>query len=581
MTVSPLRPGDPHQIGTYRLLGRLGEGGMGSVFLGQSETGRRVAVKIVRPELAGDPEFRARFRSEVRRARQVPPFCTAEVLDADADHDTPYLVAELVEGPSLAEVVQERGPLAGGSLHSLAIGVATALVAIHDAGVVHRDLKPANVLFALAAPKVIDFGIAKGLGAADQHTEPGQVFGTIAYMGPERFDDATSRTVGPATDIFAWGAVITFAATGHTPFTAEEMIGTAAGLALPEPDLAGLPYPLRDLVELTLRPDPATRPTAHELLERLLRAGAAGNSQVRAGLAQRPELRRAAAAVRNTVRMVVPRRAPADAPRPSSGRPGSAPGQPGRAPRPSADRPGSALGHSGRALRFSAGRSSAGRSGSAGSAGRTLRRLGAGILAGVVALGCGVGLAVALPPERRAGGPDVAAPASSLSLGDRGQRASEQASRDEERPRCAPPGPVVLRPEAPAARACPAARNDGDWSVAARVALLTADACAIVRVRADTGAFRVTLCADRAVLEAETGRLVRMLAFQSLPPADPAAWRRVEVRADGTDLLVRLDERTVLTAPGATTPQTRGAVVFGMTPDSAVVTFTEITIEPA
>ncbi|MEU4429047.1 serine/threonine-protein kinase, partial [Actinoplanes sp. NPDC024001] len=308
MNVQPLHRGDPRHIGDYTLLGRLGEGGMGSVFLGQSPAGRRVAVKVVRPELSSDPEFRARFRSEVRRARQVPPFCTAEVLDADADADSPYLVAELVEGPSLAEAVQERGPLTGGSLHSVAIGVATALVAIHDAGVVHRDLKPANVLFSLTAPKVIDFGIAKRVGATDRLTEPGQVLGTVAYMGPERFDAQTSRSVGPATDIFAWGAVITFAATGRTPFTPDEMVGAAAGLPLPEPDLTGLPQPLREIVGQALRPDPDDRPAAHELLERLLRAGATDGPPVRAELARRPELSRAAAAVRHTARMTLPSR---------------------------------------------------------------------------------------------------------------------------------------------------------------------------------------------------------------------------------------------------------------------------------
>lgn len=498
---------------------------MGSVFLGQSESGRRVAVKVVRPELASDPEFRARFREEVRRARQVPPFCTAEVLDADADHDTPYLVVELVEGPSLAEVVQERGPLTGGSLHSVAIGVATALVAIHDAGVVHRDLKPANVLFALTAPKVIDFGIAKGLGAADQRTEPGQVLGTIAYMGPERFDSATSDNVGPATDVFAWGAVITYAATGRTPYSPEEMIGAAAGMPLPEPDLDGLPQPLRSLVGLALRTEPAERPGAHELLDRLLRAGAAGHPQVRAGLA-RPELSRAAAAVRHTARFVVPRRSGSDRIR--------------------------------------------------------RRRAAAGVLAAVLALAGGIGLSASLPGQRGTG-PTPTPATSSLALDD---RVSQPASRAEQRPRCALAGPVELRPEMPAVAACPPAQVAGGWTVAARFALVGPDACALIRVRSQTGAYRATVCRDRALLEAESGRLVRMLAFQSLRPApDPAAWRHLGVRAGGADLEVTLDGQRVLTAPVAT-PPVRGAVVLGMTsggaaPGETVVAFAEVTIEPA
>jgi hypothetical protein len=517
---------------------------MGSVFLGQSEIGRRVAVKVVRPELSSDPEFRARFRGEVERARQVPPFCTAEVLDADADADHPYLVVELVDGPSLAEVVEERGPLTGGSLHNVAIGVATALVAIHDAGVVHRDLKPANVLFDLAAPKVIDFGIAKGVGSVDQHTEPGQVVGTIAYMGPERFDVATSRSVGPATDIFAWGAVVMYAATGRTPYSWDDMIGAAAGLRLPEPDLAGLPHPLRELVRIALRADPAARPTAHELLDRLLRAGAAGNPQVRAGLAGRPELRRAAAAVRHTVRMVIPQRA--GGPSPESRAPGR------RAP--------------GRRARN--------------------RPAGTGVLAALVALGTSISLFAALPAGDRPTGPRPAPPVSSLSLGDRGERASGPASRDEQRPTCALAGPLKLRPELPAVAACPPATVEGGWSVGARFALAAREACALIRVRSDAGAYRVTVCDDRALLEAETGRLVRMLAFQSLrAPADPAAWRDLTVRADGRDLEVTLDGRRVLTAPVAIAP-VRGAVVLGMTAGAGtvagqtVVTFAEVAVEP-
>jgi serine/threonine protein kinase len=201
---SPLRPGDPRRLGGYELLARLGEGGMGTVFLGRGAAGRLVAVKVIRPEFAYEDEFRARFRSEVNRARQVPPFCTAEVLDADPGHRTPYLVVEYVDGPSLAEVVDDQGPLAAGNLHSVAIGVATALAAIHGAGVIHRDLKPRNVLFSLGTPKVIDFGIARALEVTSQHTRTDQMVGTVAYMAPERFD-GDSRTVTPAADVFAWG----------------------------------------------------------------------------------------------------------------------------------------------------------------------------------------------------------------------------------------------------------------------------------------------------------------------------------------------------------------------------------------
>ncbi|WP_203794547.1 serine/threonine-protein kinase, partial [Actinoplanes derwentensis] len=214
---SRLRPEDPRHLGRYELISRLGEGGMGAVFLGRDPQGTLVAVKVIKAEYARDESFRARFRSEVNRAREVPAFCTAEVLDADPDHETPYLVVEYVDGPSLAEVIRDQGPLRGGSLHSVAVGVASALVAIHSAGIVHRDLKPANVLFALGAPKVIDFGIAKAVEATSHHTRAQEMVGTLSYMSPERFDAGADQNLTPAADIFAWGAVVAYAATGHNP----------------------------------------------------------------------------------------------------------------------------------------------------------------------------------------------------------------------------------------------------------------------------------------------------------------------------------------------------------------------------
>ncbi|WP_433825451.1 serine/threonine-protein kinase [Actinoplanes sp. CA-015351] len=533
MTPSPLRPDDPRRIGTYQLLARLGEGGMGSVFLGQSPSGRRVAVKIVRPELSADPEFRARFRGEVRRARQVPPFCTAEVLDADADHERPYLVVELVEGPSLSEIVQERGPLSGGALHSVAIGVATALVAIHDAGVVHRDLKPSNVMFELGSPKVIDFGIAKGLGTTDHHTGPGQVFGTIAYMGPERFDPAAGPSAGPATDIFAWGAVITFAATGHTPYAPDAMVAAAAGVPLPDPDLDGLPEPLRQLVERALHADPAARPTAHEMLERLLRAGAAGHSQVRAGL-RRPELRRAAAAVRHTARMMLPRHAAERTPpvhlldrRPRSG-----------------------------------------------------RQVRTGVLAALAGIGCGAGLAAVVLAESPAPPPS----ASGTVISDLQDRSSEAASRGGARGRCALDGPFEVGPDSPAAFACPGVRSPGGRTVTARFSLAGPGACAAIWVYAvgDTG-YRLTLCADRVEFAEEQAGRERTLAFQAVEPAGAGdGWRAVGLRAAGPEIRVELDGEPVLGGVRVT-PRTGGAVVLGMAPatSGAGVTFADVVVAPA
>ena len=163
---------------------------MGSVYLADSPQGRTVALKVIRADLAEEPEFRRRFRSEVARAQEVPSFCTAEVLDADPDHDPPYLVVEYVDGPSLSEVVLDRGPLTPANLYGLAIGVATALAAIHSADVIHRDLKPSNVLLAPGTPKVIDFGIARGAHGTDAETRTDQLIGTVAYMAPELLTQA-------------------------------------------------------------------------------------------------------------------------------------------------------------------------------------------------------------------------------------------------------------------------------------------------------------------------------------------------------------------------------------------------------
>jgi serine/threonine protein kinase len=246
---------------------------MGTVYLGRAEDGRVVAVKAIRPEYADQEEFRARFRSEVNRVLQVPSFCTAAVLDADPDHETPYLIVDYVDGPSLQEVVRERGPMAAGDLHSVAVGVAAALTAIHGAGVIHRDLKPTNVLFSLGLPKVIDFGIARALEPTSRHTRTDQVMGTVSYMAPERLDSTLGETT-PAADIFAWGGVVTYAGTGRTPFAGDTPMATAARILAVPPDLTGLPEELTGLVGRALAKDPRQRPTATELLQGLLAVGA-------------------------------------------------------------------------------------------------------------------------------------------------------------------------------------------------------------------------------------------------------------------------------------------------------------------
>jgi len=271
--VTALRPNEAHEIGGYQLLGRLGEGGMGTVYLAQSPDGTQVAIKIIRDHLLDREEYRLRFRGEVERAKNVPPFCTAEVIDADTDHDPPYLVVEYVDGPSLAEIVRESGPLTGARLHSLGIGVATALTAIHGAGVIHRDLKPGNVLLPRGGVKVIDFGLARDSDTATGITHTDQVMGTVPYIAPERLGGVAGG-VTPASDVFAWGAVMVYAATGHTPFGGDTPATTAVRILTEEPNLQGLSGPLVGIVARTLRKNPKDRPTARELLDLLMSAGA-------------------------------------------------------------------------------------------------------------------------------------------------------------------------------------------------------------------------------------------------------------------------------------------------------------------
>ncbi|TMR08449.1 serine/threonine protein kinase, partial [Nonomuraea turkmeniaca] len=253
------------RVGPYGLVRKLGEGGMGVVYLAEDSAGRRVALKTMRPELAAREEFRRRFGKEAEAARRVARFCTAPVLDAGFDGGTVYLVTEYVEGPDLSAVVR-RAPLTGSNLDALAIGVATALAAIHQAGVVHRDLKPSNVLLSPVGPRVIDFGIAQ---LADTVTPVtiAQSMGTPAYMSPEQ---AKGEQVTQASDIFSWGALVAYAGTGRPPFGTGGAAEVVYRVINHVPVLDGLDERIRPLVERALEKDPARRPTAQGLMDQLL-----------------------------------------------------------------------------------------------------------------------------------------------------------------------------------------------------------------------------------------------------------------------------------------------------------------------
>jgi hypothetical protein len=259
---SELQPDDPQSIGPYRLVGQLGQGGMGRVFLGVSPGGRPVAVKAIRAELAANPEFRARFGREVAAARRVSGVFTAQVVDADVDGPVAWMATAYVPGPSLAEAVDTHGPLPDASLLALAAGLAESLNAIHAVGVVHRDLKPSNVLLAEDGPRVIDFGISRATEST-MLTQAGLVVGSPGFMSPEQ---AMGSDVGPPSDIFNLGAVLAFAATGEGPFGT----GTTAALLYRvvhgAPDLDRVPPTVRPLIEHCLAKDPQQRPTANGLL---------------------------------------------------------------------------------------------------------------------------------------------------------------------------------------------------------------------------------------------------------------------------------------------------------------------------
>jgi serine/threonine protein kinase len=259
----PETSADPAAIGPYTIAGRLGEGGMGTVYLGRAADGQRAAIKLIRPELARDATFRRRFEAEVEGARRVASFCTAAVLGRGMYGDRPYLAIEYIEGPTLYAYVGREGALPPGTLQGLAVGVAAALTAIHAAGLVHRDLKPANVILSITGPRVIDFGIARSLDSAAELTASGVVLGTPGWLAPEQL---LRNAADPAADVFTWGCLVAYAGMGRHPYGTGDPVAMASRVLHGEPELDGLPGPLTRVIRSALDKDPAARPTASELL---------------------------------------------------------------------------------------------------------------------------------------------------------------------------------------------------------------------------------------------------------------------------------------------------------------------------
>lgn len=261
--IQPAAPADPSRIGPYRVLGRLGVGGMGVVFAAVDGAGRRTAVKSIHRTLAGDDQFRARFRREVALLGKVQGPCLVPLVGADTEAEVPWLATAYTPGPTLDRAVAAGGPVSGANLHALAVGVVAALAAIHEAGVVHRDLKPANVILAPGGPRVVDFGIAHSLDGTSV-TRTGVLTGTPGWISPEHY---RTGVVGTPGDVFAWGALIAYAATGRLPFGAGAVDAVAYRVMSGEPDLDGVPDDLLPHLRAALAKEPADRPRAAELAE--------------------------------------------------------------------------------------------------------------------------------------------------------------------------------------------------------------------------------------------------------------------------------------------------------------------------
>jgi serine/threonine protein kinase len=265
MAMMRLRREDPRVVGSFRLHRRLGAGGMGVVYLGADKRGQRVALKVIRPELAEDQEFRSRFAREVSAARRIRGGCTARLVAADLDAERPWFATQYVPGPSLHDKVTDDGPLPAAEVAGIGAQLAEGLVAVHEAGVVHRDLKPSNILLSPKGPRIIDFGIAWSTGASTL-THVGTAVGSPGFLAPEQVRGAA---VNPATDVFAFGATLAYAATADSPFGQGSSEVMLYRVVHEEPDLHGVPDSLAPLVYACLAKDPEDRPSTVQLSERL------------------------------------------------------------------------------------------------------------------------------------------------------------------------------------------------------------------------------------------------------------------------------------------------------------------------
>lgn len=265
MAMMRLRREDPRVVGSFRLHRRLGAGGMGVVYLGSDRRGQRVALKVIRPDLAEDQEFRSRFAREVSAARRIRGGCTARLVAADLEADRPWFATQYVPGPSLHDKVAEEGPLAAADVASVGAALSEGLVAVHEAGVVHRDLKPSNILLSPKGPRIIDFGIAWATGASTL-THVGTAVGSPGFLAPEQVRGAA---VTPATDVFALGATLAYAATQDSPFGHGSSEVMLYRVVHEEPQLHGVPDALAPLVRACLAKDPEERPSTLQLSLRL------------------------------------------------------------------------------------------------------------------------------------------------------------------------------------------------------------------------------------------------------------------------------------------------------------------------